>query len=328
MLHLIRLALSTSGKRAPAKPEGRVLIRVVYMRKATAQVLFFILGMVLILHSGAYAGSIPQVNTGGYNRIISLAPSITETLFALGLGDRVVGVTRYCLYPPEACTKPKVGGYTDPNYEEIMRLHPDLIIIAAEHTAIRSTLQSMHIRVLQVNHNTIQDILNSITIIGDICGVNAKADSLKGELLARIKRTKAATQDFSRPRVLVSVGRAMGSISELCIAGKNTYYDDMIEIAGGINSMNAGRIAFPMISLESIYQVNPQVVIDMVPLVSGSNVTQQAVLSEWKKVAKIDAVRNGRVYVFVQDFAEIPGPRFIDILEQMAKVLHPELKSK
>jgi len=219
-------------------------------------------------------------------------------------------------------------GYVDPNYEGILRLHPDLVITLAEHAAARSFLQSMHITVLQIDHKSVDDIVNSITVIGNSCGAKVRADSLTRRLRARMARIKAATAGLSRPRVLISVGRAMGSLSDLCVAGKGTYYAEMVELAGGANALNIGGIAFPMVSLEGICQINPQVVIDMIPDGSNSAATPKAVISEWKKAENIDAVKDGRIYVFTQDFAEIPGPRFIEILEQMAKVIHPELKWK
>jgi iron complex transport system substrate-binding protein len=275
------------------------------------------------------AGSQPSIEGaaryGDYRRIISLAPSITEILFSLGLGDRVVGVTRYCTYPAAALTKAEVGGYYDPNYEEILRLKPDLVIMLREHDAAKRYLGNFHVNVLQVDHNTIGAIVQSITIIGQACGSSRAADSIVASISIIMARIRGKTANVRRPRVLVSVGRSLGSVNDLCIAGAGTYYDEMIRIAGGQNAFTKSEIAFPMLSLEGICRINPEIVIDMAPESGGKAVTDGAILAAWNRVGRIDAVRNGRVYLFRQDFAEIPGPRFIVILEHIAKVLHPEL---
>ena len=259
-------------------------------------------------------------------RIISLAPSVTEILFALDLGDRVVGVTRYCTFPAEALTRAKVGGYYDPNYEEILRLKPDLVVMLTEDETAKTHLQSLHIATLQVGHNTIADIVNSIRVIGKACGAIKKADSLAAAIRGEIEGIRSRTAGYARPRVMVSVGRGMGSITDLCIAGKNTFYDELIDLAGGVNAITAATIQFPMVSPEGIYRINPQIIIDMVPDLAEKKMTTEKILSEWNTMPDVEAVKTGRIYLFDQSYAEIPGPRFIEILRQLARVIHPELK--
>jgi iron complex transport system substrate-binding protein len=257
-------------------------------------------------------------------RIVSLAPSTTEILFALGLGDRVVGVTRYCTYPAAALTRTKVGGYCDPDYEAILRLHPDLVVVLTEHEAALRFLSRFHVTTLRIDHATLDDIVHSITVIGRACGAAHAADSLVADLSARMEKIRK-NAGAVRPRVLVSVSRSAGRISDLCVAGGGTYYDELIRLAGGRNAFTNKNIAFPMISLEGLYRINPEVVIDLVPEGSGKKITAAALRADWESVGRIDAVKMGRVYLFGQDFTEIPGPRFILLLEQMAKAIHPEL---
>jgi len=292
-----------------------------------------ILLIAIILPAGirniASAESQPSIEKaacpGDCRRIISLAPSITEILFSLGLGDRVVGVTRYCAYPAEALTKTKVGGYYDPNYEEILRLKPDLVIMLREHDAAKRYLGNFHVHVLPVDHNTIGDIVQSIAVIGRACGSSRAADSIVASINTVMARIRSKTANARRPRVLVSVGRSMGAVSDLCIAGADTYYDEMIRLAGGQNAFIKRGIAYPILSFEGICRINPEVVIDMAPECGGKAESDGTILAQWNKVGMIDAVRSGRVYIFRQDFAEIPGPRIVVILEQIAKILHPEL---
>ena len=263
-------------------------------------------------------------STGNYLRIVSLAPSVTETLFALGLGDRVVGVTRYCRFPPEALTKAKVGGYYDPNYEEIVRLRPDLVIMLAEHEAPKKHLQSLQLATLAVSHGKIAEIIRSITIIGERCGAGEKAGEIVADINRRIEKIKTRTRGLPRPRVLVSVGHGMGSSSDLCVAGRNTYYEEILLLAGGVNAIENKTVSFPLVSAEGIYQINPQVIIDLLPETGEKGRYRETILAEWNKISAVDAVRNKRVYLVAQDYAFIPGPRFIAFLEAIALALHPE----
>ena len=145
----------------------------------------------------------------GVERIASLAPSTTETLFALGLGDRIVGVCDYCKYPPEALAKPKLGGYYTPNYEALVEARPDLVVLLPEHRAIRDRILELGMEVLDADHRSVEGILYSITAIGETCGIQERATALRADLEARIEKVKSQMKDRPRPRVLISVGRAM-----------------------------------------------------------------------------------------------------------------------
>jgi iron complex transport system substrate-binding protein len=265
---------------------------------------------------------------GTHQRIVSLAPSITESLFSLGLGERIVGVTQYCDYPKEALSKKKVGGYYDPNYEAIVGLRPDLVVLFPEHLAQRQALADMDIETLTLNHNKIENILESILLTGKTCGVGKKAQSLVADIRQRIAKIQDMTKGLPRPRVLVSMGRNMGtgSIQDAYISGGNDYYHELITMAGGKNAYQ-GDIAFPAVSKEGIIRMNPEVIIDMIPDIDTTGWNEKAILDEWQSVKEVSAVQSGRVYVFTEDYVVVPGPRFILLLEKIAKVLHPELGS-
>ncbi len=277
------------------------------------------------LYGGSAAALEDDAEAGPYHRIISLAPSITEVLFALGLGDRVVGVTRFCRYPPEAAKITKVGGYFDPNYEEIVSLKPDLVVVTKEHTTAKKYLHSLRIGLLEVDQNTIDGIVHSILTIGNSCGRGPAARKLVDSLSARIDRIRSKTRDCLRPRILVSVGRSMDSFDDIYIAGKNTFYDEMIGIAGGVNAYTDKTVPFPLIWLEGLYRLNPQIIIDLIPDLAAKEPDRKKIMAAWDRAATLDAVRNKRVYLLDQDYTVIPGPRFILTLERMARVIHPEL---
>jgi iron complex transport system substrate-binding protein len=262
-----------------------------------------------------------------HHRIISLAPSITEMLFALGLGEQVVGVTRYCGYPPEALAKPKVGGYLDPNIEAIVALKPDVVITFPSYQALEKRLEQLGISTLKIQHQKLRDILDSIRIIGAATGKETEAKSLLTILRSQMEDIKTKVADLPRPRVLVVMGHPIGSpLEEIFIAGAADPYDEMIQLAGGINAYNGHFIRIPPLSAEGIIHLNPEVIIE---LVSNQDLprgwSDKTLLQDWAKLPEISAVRTGRIHLFMDDFDMVPGPRFILTLEKMARVIHPEV---
>ncbi len=268
-----------------------------------------------------------NVNTNiAYRRIISLAPSITEILFKLGLGDKVVGVTDYCDSPPEAQTKTKIGGYYDPNYEAIIALRPDIVIMLPEHQGPKQYLSRFGLKILIVDHKSISGILSSTTAIGNACGVEQNAASLLLGLRERMELIKQKTNALTHPKVMVTVGRNMGSgsLKDIYISGIDGFYDEMITLSGGINAYT-GNVTFPVVSGEGIIRMNPEVIIDIIPDLEQKGWDKTMISNEWKTISQVDAVKNDRVYIFGEDYVATPGPRFILIMEQMAKAIHPEI---
>jgi len=274
-------------------------------------------------------GSFPVAEGMGavpYRRIISLAPSITETLFAIGLGDAVVGVTRYCDYPPEARSKRQVGGVYDPNYEAITALSPDLVMMLPVHEKPRKYLEARGVKVLTTRHETVAEILESIRQIGRTCGVPDQAEAVVQSLRRRMDAVAAFTRGLDRPSIMVGVGRNIASnrLEDIYIAGKGGFYDQLIGYAGGVNAY-AGSLPFPAVSAEGILKMNPAVIVEMLGNMSGQNIDPEQATKAWQVLPRVDAVRNGRVHLIRGDFAVVPGPRFILILEKLARALHPEL---
>lgn len=262
------------------------------------------------------------------SRIISLAPSVTETVFAAGLGDRVVGVTRYCRYPQEAAEKPKIGGYFDTNFEAIAALKPDLAVCLPEHEEARQRLSSLGIEVITVHNKGVQDILGSIAALGAACGVEDKADEAVARLKERLSALGRVNEGKPRPRVLVSFARGMGSygIKEVHIAGRHTFYDELIELAGGTNAYQDDKLKYPSVSREGIIALDPDVILDLVPLSAEKGMKASDVLKEWSGLTDVKAVRDGRVHVLGNDYVTLPGPRFVLLLEDMIRSIHPDAK--
>lgn len=257
-----------------------------------------------------------------YHRIVSLAPSITEILFATGLGDSVVGVTRFCNFPPKAQSLPKVGGYFDPNYEAILRLDPDLVIMLAEHQKAREYFRRINRNVLVVSHQTTDGVLKSIMQIGHVCQAQEEAGKLVDGIEAVISEVQNQVDYTSPPSILITVGHNYGSgkLDQVYIAGRDGFYDSLVKLAGGINAYR-GVIRFPVVSGEGILELDPDIIIDLVPELGKNGLTKENVIRDWQSLGDLQAVRNERVYVTGEAYAVIPGPRFVLILKELAQII-------
>ncbi len=249
-------------------------------------------------------------------------------MFALELGDRVVGRTRYCNYPLETKGIPEVGGYVDPNYEALVALKPDVVILLPEHEKVKKYLNELHINYLEVNNKTINDILTSIKTIGDSCSAAAKSSKLLKRLNETLTTIRTKTKNLDKPRTIISIGRTMGSgtLKEAYIAGVKTYFNELINFAGGVNALIDSNLAYPKLSAEGLLHLNPEVIVDLVTDLKSSNIDEATVIAEWKGLHNIQAVKNNRIAVLSSDYVVIPGPRFILLLKDLAKIIHPEVK--
>ncbi|HJQ26770.1 MAG TPA: cobalamin-binding protein [Blastocatellia bacterium] len=243
-------------------------------------------------------------------RIVSLAPSITETLFALGLGDRVVGVTSYCDYPPEATAKEKVGDTLRPSVEKIVALRPDLVVVSTSSQLEQFIRQfdDLGIPVYVSNPRNVAGVIETIERIGTLTGATGRARELSDRLQKRLASLDARLQGAARPRVLVIL-----STEPLITAGGSTFINDLIERAGGQSIAARETAEYPQYSLETAVAARPEVIFLQ---------AQEARLPERLRVTP--AAQAGRVYHIDDNLMLRPGPRIIDGLEQMAAEIHPE----
>jgi iron complex transport system substrate-binding protein len=260
-------------------------------------------------------------------RIVSLAPSVTEVLYELDLGSRVIGVTRYCDYPPEVIGTPAIGGYLDVNYEKIVSLEPDLAVGIQDNAVALHRLKELGFATLQVDQHDVAGIIDSIHRIGDVCGAADRARELGEELERRIRRIEGLTVGLARPRTLVVVDRALGSgtVRTVWAAGPTTFYNEILEIAGGSNAIEDGLTVYPELSVEGLVAADPDAIIEVTAELDARGVDAQAVLDEWMTLTTLRAVRSNRVHVFDQEWMVIPGPRVAHIVASFARALHPEI---
>ena len=257
-------------------------------------------------------------------RIISLAPSNTKVLFALGLADKVVGVTDYCNYPPEALEKPSIGGFSTPNIEEVIALSPDLILATSIHEKrIIPQLEERGMTVFALNPKTLDEVLESIILVGEITGQDEEASQLVAEMRNRVKAVTDKTDNLAeaqRPRVFYVTWH-----DPLMTAGSGTLHDELIVKAGGIN-VARDLIDYADISLEAVIQANPEVIIAGVGMGSGEDLPFEFAKTE-PRLGNVDARINHRVYSLSIGLFH-PAPGIVDALEKLAEFIHPELFKK
>ena len=251
------------------------------------------------------------------HRIVSLSPSITEIIYALGEGGSLIGVTPYCDYPIAAKALPKVGGLFDANIEAILALKPTLVIAPREHQALRQGLSFSSAEVLTVKQETISEIKRSILEIGSKLGRSYEADTLVRNIETRIAKVKRKAVPRKLPRVLVVIG-GHRNLDSFYAAGKETFYNELIELAGGINAYS-GRLEFPILSAEGVVSLNPDIILDLVADVNpDAPVDVESLKVAWQSLPNLKAVAEKQVYLFTDEFMINPGPRIPLILEKFA----------
>lgn len=256
-------------------------------------------------------------------RIVSLAPSLTEMLFDLGLGPRVVGVTSFCDYPPEAAERATVGGLLDPNLEAILALGPDLVVLFEHHAAALTGLQALGLPCLTVQGDTVDQVLVALGSIADRCGCHERGTTRVRELRERIAAVAAGPRPDPPPRVLVSIGRTLGggTLQDVYVAGEDGFFSELIRLSGGTNACPEKTIRFPLVSPEGIMEMRPDVIIELAADLERLGIAPDQVAREWQAVREAPAVAHGQVHVFTEDYVTVPGPRFVLLLEKMAAVI-------
>ncbi|MGE5618664.1 MAG: helical backbone metal receptor [Sphingomonadaceae bacterium] len=250
-------------------------------------------------------------------RIISLSASNTEILFALGLGDRVVGVDEYSDYPPPATEKPRVGSFVRPDMEKVIALEPDLILGTEMHLkGVLPELEKRGLTVLIVNPKGVKGVLDGIKLTGSATGRQAEAETLADELADRIATVESRWQGAEPVRVFFELS------PELHTAGPNSFMDEMIRLAGGVNVAGGAGKEWPQMDQEALLLADPEVIL-LADHGSEGGQSPETVAARpgWQQMS---AVKTGRIYPIDPDLTNRPGPRVAEGLELMVSKLHPE----
>lgn len=262
---------------------------------------------------------------GSYQRIIALSPSIVEIIYELGLEDRLVGVSRFANYPPQARDKPSVGGYLDLHMEKVLGLDPDCVLLLKEQELLRARMHQLGIGTITVDHSDTNGIVESIHTIGRELGHNGKAEDLARAIQTRIRQLSLKHSDVNtKPRVMVCVDRDTSAphLQNVVIAGSAGYHRELVEMAGGRNAYE-GPIPFPSLSREKIIALQPDVIIDLVNTETWHKTGRERLLAPWYVLRETQAVRHKRITILHGDQHLIPGPRFPETLQQIARAIHP-----
>lgn len=258
-------------------------------------------------------------------RIVSTAPSITEILFALGLGSRVAGVTQYCRYPAEAQSKPKIGTFLEPDLERILSLRPDLVLVISNPVQVAERLRQLGVRAENVKQDSIADIFESIALIGRLTGTEQRATRLAMDIRAKLDAAKRQASGQRRRSVLFLVGRSPGTLQGMVGAGPGTFVDELLSLAGGDNLLKGSPIAYPKVSLEQVLAGDPEVILDMGDFAHAEGKPlepAQRVLALWSKYPQLRAVRSGGVRQVGEEIFIRPGPRVGQAALRMVRLIH------
>ena len=251
-------------------------------------------------------------------RVVALAPSITEVIFALDRGARLVGVTRYSDYPPAARSLPQVGSYIHLDLERIVSLEPDLCIAVKDGNpkAVVDRLEAFGIPVYAVNPMNLESVVATVTEIAVLLNAQPEAGILVADLRRRIQtvRDKVAAEPH-RPKVFFQIG-----LAPIVSVGSHTLIDELIVTAGGINA-TAGPVPYPRFSREQVIALAPDIII-ITSMARGA--VFESVKKEWEQWPDIPAVRHNRIYLVDSDIFDRASPRLVEALERLAGLIHPQ----
>ncbi len=272
--------------------------------------------------SARHEPGVPAKAPGDW-RIICGTPALAELVFALGAGDRVVGVSDYTVWPPEALGKPRIGGWVNPDRERLTVLEPDVILTQGVHDRLASYARDMGIHFQSVPLERFADILEQMETIGTLLGMTANGQTLRARVEAELEAVRSAVADAPPRRVVVLFARPEGDMATLTAIGPGTFLNDLIELAGGVNIFRDARGDFPQISKEALLRRQPEVIIELhsEPM---TDTRRGRVIDDWQTFSILPAVRDERVVLLTDDFLLIPGPRMARTAEQFARAVHPE----
>ena len=269
----------------------------------------------MLLAIAAIAVALSRAIAAEPERIVSLAPAITETLFAIGAGPKVVGVSEYCDYPDAARRLPTVGSFLTPNVEAIAGLRPTLVIGLESSSSVRPVraIEAMGYPTLAVNADTLHEIRTMILKVGERTGRTHEADDLVAEIQSHIDSVRARLKDIAPRKVLMLVGH-----QPIVAVGPGTYLDELVKLAGGINIADRAAQEWPRLSIEYIIASAPEVILD------GQMGSDRSVPGGfWSRYPSIPAVRDHRVFGYPENLTLRPGPRVWMALEMLAAAIHP-----
>ncbi|MEW5831748.1 MAG: helical backbone metal receptor [Campylobacterota bacterium] len=257
-----------------------------------------------------------------FDRIVALSPSVNEILFALGEGEKIVGNTAYCRYPPQSEKIPKVGGFFTPSLEKIVSLKPDLVILQENNAPLAEKLERLGIKTMVVKIDTLASIRQTLLGMGRLLDKKEKASALVAKIDRSLRSLRGIAQ---KKKILIPIGYNTDLSKEVFVAGQNLYFDDIIEASGNVNAFQSTQKGQPAITLEKILSLNPDVVIILAPLMKEKKFTEEQLKAPWLKLP-INAARTKSVFVESGEYAGIPSDRIVYFIDDFKGFLREAVR--
>ena len=254
-------------------------------------------------------------------RIISLVPSLTETLFTIGAGPQVVGVGTFDSYPPAVTRLPRVGGLVDPNTERILSLRPDLVVTYGSQTELEGVLARAGIRTFSYRHGGIADLLDAVRALGAETGHVAEASRIDADIERRLEAVREKVRGRPRPRTLLVIDRQPRTLRDLYASGGRGFLHEMLVAAGATNVFGDVDRESVQPSTEMLLARAPDVIVEVRAAPAADPAAERAA---WSTLASVPAVRDGRIVTWSGDYLVEPGPRLAQGAEALARAIHPE----
>ena len=245
-------------------------------------------------------------------RIVTLTPSATEIVAALGAANEIVGVDDYSEYPPEVKRLPKVGSFLQPNQEVILSLRPTFVIVDDIHGAVAGALHDRGLQTIECDMHALPDVKAALRRVGERIGRTAKAEEVVTQIDTDLDAA-AAARPAKHPRVLAIIDREAGGLGNLVAAGPGSWVDELLAVVGGDNVLAASGIRYPKISLEEVIRAQPDVILDI-------SFAGRSELASWNAV-NVPAVKNGRVKLLTEQYILSPSPRVKAALDDISQAI-------
>ncbi len=267
----------------------------------------------------AGCGGRPATEATSCSRIVALAPSAVEIVFALGLGPRVVGVGDYATFPPEVASLPHLGGLTDPSLERLVSLRPDLAVLLVSEGELAGKLGRLGIPTVVVGSDRLQDLFTAVSQVAAVCHVEAAGTAVG----TRLESELAPVVTAARPRVFLAVDRRAGSLEEVLSAGPQSFLGELLERAGGSNLVADSPTAFPRVSLETVLARQPDLILELQFAAAGSDTVAlgEQLAADWRAFPQLRAVAANRIRLIAGPEVLVPGPRLGRVYAAMVAAL-------
>ena len=257
-------------------------------------------------------------------RIISLVPALTEMVFAMGAGDRVVAVSSYDDDPPQVRALPRVGALLDPDVERILSLKPDLVLVYGSQTDLMQQLTRASVPFFSYRHAGLAGVTDTLRALGQRTGQTREAETVARGIEQRLGELRKRTAGRPKPRTLLVFGRERGSLRNIYASGGRGFLHDMLEAAGGVNVFADIHAESVQATSELILTRAPEIIIEVRSADILSEADRAREIESWRPLASVPAVRTGRIHLLTGKDIAVPGPGVADSAEELARALHPQ----